>query len=194
MDDPNSPTKTAPGKTPASHPCPTGTIRVFDGVAGIMIGDTLLTLWRSPARAERIAQVHRWTECLIEANAGKIVACQFLLSSASPPDGPGRKEARRGFKVVAPNARRLVAVPLGNAAWRRLVYTVIRAGVALMGQSRLIKLATNESDAFDHLDGVATPNSPNRLELHQALLSLFTALDVSPALYDISTGEDPAPL
>lgn len=164
---------------------------MFDGVAGIMIGDTLLTLWRSPARRERIVQVHNWTECLINANAGKIAACQFLLSSASPPDGPARKEARQGFKAIAPNARRLVAVPLGNAAWRRLVYTVIRAAVALIGQSQLIKLAIDENEAFDLLESVATANSPNRRELRQGLLSLFAALELSPGLYNVATIDAP---
>ncbi len=157
-------------------------MQVFDGVASIALGDVLLTLWRAPARQERIHQVTTWAEVLLRETPGSIAACQFLLPSASPPDGPGRAAARAGLSVVEPRARRLITVPLGDAVWQGVVRTIIRAAVVLSGRAALIKVAANERQAFNSLAQVATDRSPARHELEAGLASLFDALGVRPPM------------
>ena len=38
---------------------PTLEVAIFDGVASVTLGDTLLTLWQAPARAARIRARHQ---------------------------------------------------------------------------------------------------------------------------------------
>jgi sulfatase maturation enzyme AslB (radical SAM superfamily) len=45
-------------------------VEVFDGIAGIALGDVLLTLWRTPARCERIRMVTTWTQQLMSETEG----------------------------------------------------------------------------------------------------------------------------
>lgn len=155
-------------------------VKVFDGVASVASGDVLLTLWRTPARCERIRVVTAWTEELLGATDGTIAAAQFLLPSASPPDGPARAEAMVGLRIVAPRARRLITVPLGDALWHDVVRTIIRGAVKVWGRSKLIKVASSSAQALDLIAEVATPRSPARGDLEVALTSLYRALDVTP--------------
>jgi hypothetical protein len=157
-----------------------GDVEVFDGVAGLTLGDTLLTLWQTPARPERIRQVTEWTEALIAETPGTIAACQFLLSTASPPNSAARAEALRGFRLVEPHARRLITVPLGDAVWHSIVRGIIRAGVAAWGRHKLIKVAASRAEAFDLLTEIATPRSPGRAELEAGLAALDAALGGAP--------------
>lgn len=156
-------------------PSPVG---VFDGVASVAIGDTLLTLWQAPARAARIRHVTEVASALVRASAGTIAACQFLLPSASPPRLQERAEISAGLDVVMPRARRLVTTPLGDATWQSMVRSVMRAGLFLIGQSTLVKVASSATEAFELLDQVSTEESPGRDELEGALHSLYGALRV----------------
>lgn len=151
-------------------------VEVFDGIAGIALGDVLLTLWRTPARRERIRRVTTWTEQLMGETDGSIAACQFLLPTASPPDRAGRAETWRGFRIVEPRARRLITVPLGDQVWRGAVRTIIRGAVALWGRSQLIKVASSENEAFSMLEQVASVETPARQQLEAGLESLRAAL------------------
>jgi len=153
-------------------------VNVFDGVAGVAIGDMSIGLWRTPARRERIRTVMSWTEEHLRETDGTIAACQFLLPSASPPDGPGRAETWRGFKIVEPRARRLVTIPLGDRRWFGVVSAIIRAGIAVWGRGQLIKIASSEKQAFDLLLQVASPQSPTRAQLEEGLDLLHDALGV----------------
>ena len=155
-------------------------MEVFDGVAGVAIGDTLLTLWKAPARCARIRQVAAWTDSLVRASPGGIAACQFLLPGAKPPDRKARAEARKGFDAVEASCRRLITVPLGSALWQSLVRAIIRVAVRVSGKSWLVKIAATEQEAFDLLLEVATPHSPQQEQLRAALDALYAALDVHP--------------
>ena len=153
-------------------------VQVFDGVASVALGDALLTLWQAPARAARIRHVTGVAAALLDRAPGSIVACQFLLPSASPPRLQERSEISAGLDVVMPRARRLVTTPLGDAAWQAVVRSVMRAGLFLIGQSTLVKVAANPAEAFELLGQVSTEESPGQHELEGALHALYDALKV----------------
>jgi len=153
-------------------------VQVFDGVASVAVGDTLLTLWQAPARAARIRHVTEVASALVRAREGSIAACQFLLPSASPPRLQERSEISAGLGVVLPRARRLVTTPLGDAAWQSVVRSVMRAGLFLIGQSTLVKVAASPAEAFELLGQVSTEASPGHTELEVALRALHHALKV----------------
>lgn len=156
-------------------------IEVFDGVAAIAMGDTLLTLWQAPARSARIRRVTELTAALLERTSGTIVACQFLLPTASPPRLRERADISAGLDVVLPRARRLVTTPLGDAAWQSVVRAVMRAGIAIIGKAKLVKVASDPASAFDLLGQVASDASPDRASLERALDALHGALGVPSA-------------
>ncbi len=153
-------------------------VKVYDGVAGITMGDVFLALWQSPARRERIRTVTGWTRSLMEETDGLIIACQFLLPCASPPDRAGRAEVRRGFRIVETRARRLITVPIGNAMWQGVVRSIIRAAIAVWGRSKLIKIAGSEDEAYGMIEQVGSDKTPNRQRLKAGLAALFQALGV----------------
>jgi hypothetical protein len=153
-------------------------VAVFDGVASVTLGDTLVTLWQAPARSARIRHVTSVAAELLGRGPGTIAACQFLLPSASPPRLQERADVSAGVGVVLPRARRLVTTPLGDAAWQSVVRGVMRAGLFLIGQSARVKVAADPAEAFALLGEVATADSPDRAALERALDALHDALGV----------------
>lgn len=168
-----------PASVTPPREAPIRNVEVFDGIAGVALGDVMLTLWRTPARRERIRMVTSWTERLIGETEGTIAACQFLLPTASPPDRAGRDETWRGLRVVEPRARRLITVPLGDQVWLGAVRTMIRAAVTVWGRSQLIKVASSETEAFTMLEQVASARSPTRTQLESGIEALRAALESS---------------
>ncbi len=151
-------------------------VQVFDGVATAAAGDVMLVLWQSGAKAARIRWVNERALALIAKYPQGIAAAQFLLPSATPPGLGEVGEVRVALRAIAPHARRLIVVPLGSATWQSVVRGVMRAGLALLGQSERIKVAASASEALLLLDEMASGNSPARSDLDGALRMLFRAL------------------
>jgi hypothetical protein len=151
-------------------------VLVHDGVASVAAGDALLTLWQKPARAARIEHVTAVAAALVARSPGGIVAGQFLLPSAGPPGLAERAAIQAGIDAVFPRARRLVTTPLGDAAWHGVVRGVMRVGVTLLGQARVVKVAATPAEAFELLGGAASPATPDAAALANAYESLRRAL------------------
>jgi hypothetical protein len=149
---------------------------VHDGVASITLGDALLTLWSEPAREARIRHVTRVATEVIARAGGSIVAAQFLLPSAGPPGLRERAAIQEGIDVVFPRARRLVTTPLGDATWDAIVRGVMRVGVTLLGQAKVVKIAASPAEAIKLLAEAGSPMTPPAAELSAAFESLRAAL------------------
>jgi hypothetical protein len=158
----------------------TETVDVFDGVATICAGDTLLALWSTPARAARIRHVSARTVELIARHPGGIAAAQLLLPSASPPGLSEVSAVREALRVILPSARRLVTVPLGDARWQSIVRGVMRAGLTLLGQSQRVKVAATPEEALALLGEASSEATPSRAALTASVAALFTALGEPP--------------
>lgn len=152
-------------------------VLVHDGVASVTLGDVLLTLWSEPARDARIRHVTRVASELIARTEGSIMAAQFLLARAGPPRLGERAAIQEGIDVVLPRARRLVTTPLGDAAWHAVVRGVMRAGVALLGQAKVVKVASSPAETFALLAASSSALTPPV----EALTSGFEALRASLA-------------
>lgn len=155
------------------------TVDVFDGVASIACGDILLLLWRTPARRERIGRVAGWIDAVIADNPDTIAVCQFLLSSASPPDRDGRAVARREALRLEAKIRRAVMVPLGDSLWQSVVRGILRVAVLIAGHADQLKVVSSEREALDSLTEIASARSGTRQELETAVEALYGALDIA---------------
>lgn len=151
-----------------------------DGVATVSVGDALLIVWRSGATAPRIRWVNDRAVSLIERSADGIVAVQFLLSTATPPGLREVAPVRESLQRVQPRSRLLVVVPLGDSGWQTVVRSVMKAGLAVLGQSDKIKVASHPSEAFSLLRASASPNTPDPAVLDAQCAALFTALGATP--------------
>jgi hypothetical protein len=150
------------------------------GVATISTGDALLILWKSGANVPRIRWVTERAVAHIGERPRSIVALQLLLPSATPPGLREVSAVRSGLHVVGPHARRLVVVPLGDAAWQSVVRSVMRAGLAVIGQSERIKIANDPRHAFAQLTEVASESTPATDSLVTAVEALFAPLGEAP--------------
>lgn len=153
-------------------------VEVFDGVAAVACGDILLLLWRTPARVERIRRAVAWTDALIAATPGTISICQFLLSSASPPDREARVLAKPEALRLAPRIRRAVMVPLGDSIWQNVVRAILRLAVLVAGHASKLKVVSSEREALDALLQVSSPHSADRRQLEAAVAALYAALEL----------------
>lgn len=132
-----------------------------DGVATVSVGDALLILWKSGATATRIRWVNDRAVELIERSPDGIVAAQFLLPTATPPGLREVTPVRESLRRVQPRSRLLVVVPLGDSGWQSIVRSVMKAGLAILGQSERIKVARDGAEAFALLASAATARTPS---------------------------------
>jgi hypothetical protein len=151
-------------------------VQVFDGVAAVSMGDALLTVWSSGARAARIRWVADLATELIARSDQGIVAAQFLLPSATPPGLGEVGTVRAALPGVLRSARRLVVVPMGDSVWQSVVRTVMRAGLTILGQSALISVAPSAPAALELLACASSRSTPDEVALRAALDSIFAAL------------------
>lgn len=149
-------------------------------VATVSAGDALLILWKSAASVPRIDWLTERAVAHIGERRRSIVAMQLLLPSATPPGLREVGAVRRGLQAVGPHARSLVVVPLGDAAWQSVVRSVMRAGLAVIGQSDRIRVADSPHCALDHLAAVSSDATPPRSSLEAAVDVLFTSLGEAP--------------
>lgn len=148
-----------------------------DGVATVSVGDALLILWKSGANAARIRWVNDRAVELIERSPDGIVAAQFLLPSATPPGLREVTPVRESLRRVQPRSRLLVVVPLGDSGWQSIVRSVMKAGLAILGQSDRIKVARDGAEAFALLSAAATARTPTAPAMALQFEALSLALD-----------------
>jgi hypothetical protein len=165
---------------PEDPPASPAEVDVFDGVATVCAGDTLLALWSTPARDARIRYVGARAVELIAQHPGGITAAQLLLPRASPPGLSEVSAVRDAMRVILPSARQLVAVPLGDARWQSVVRGVMRAGLTLLGQSQRVKVAATPEEALALLVEAGSDATPSRAALAASFAALFAALGEQP--------------
>lgn len=141
---------------------------VFDGVASVALGDTLLTLWQTPAHEARIRSVTDVAAALLARTPGTSLARHFLLPTARPPGWGERHAIRGGVDLVMPRARRLVTAPPGDAAWHGVVRAVLRAGVTLIGRAARVPVAGSPDGAVALLGEAAAARSPDAAAVRAA--------------------------
>ena len=159
----------------------TGDVRVFDGVAAVTIGDTIVILWEAAVTIERAERLFDWIDQSVRGAPEGLIMCQLILASSTPPDARARAMLNVRLARLGTKLRRAVVVPLGNAIWQSVVRAIVRTLVMLTRQSAILKIAANESEAFElvaQAAGIRTPKGP---EFAASVAALHRALDVPRA-------------
>lgn len=150
----------------------------FEGIAAITRGDTMVSLWQSPAGVAQVRWHGERVERLMASTKDGFLLLMVLLSSSAPPAGAARTEANAIAKRIAQETRLTVALPVGGAVWASVIRTVMRATFLLCGQSKRLKVADSEESALDLLMEKASPLTPARERLSAMIDELYTALEI----------------
>lgn len=151
-------------------------VKTFDNLAFWTRGDFMLGLWNAPARMERAPWLYDLVDQVIAVNPGGVVMLQFVLETASPPDGPTREENHTRLRKWAPSLRRLVTVPVGPALWATVVGTIMRGMFVFTGQGKTQVVARSAKEGLDVVLRDASPRTPPRREIEDGIDALFRAL------------------
>lgn len=152
-------------------------VESHDGIGGVSRGDTLVTLWRSPATHER----WRWQQDRIErlaASRSDVVVVNVILGSSDPPDGSLRNQMQADFRKLGERLRRIVVVPLGGTMWMSVVRTIVRAILLLSGHSGRQSVVGTVPEALRKVAEVAGPDTPSAAEIREMLGALAKELGV----------------
>jgi hypothetical protein len=156
-----------------------GEVEVNDGVALIVRGDALMSLWNAPARVHRSKWVYDAADDLAARSPNGMGALMILLPTADPPDGPARNENAVRMRELKASLRRLVTVVLGDDLRQTIVRSVLRIMALPLGPGRLGVSSTVEN-GIEQLLRAASPATPSFAELAEDIHSLFKALGVAP--------------
>ena len=152
-------------------------VSVEGGVACIVFGDTLVTLWREPPSVARwvwhVAQLER-----VAIAHGQAVVSLHLILPSSTPDSGTRARMQADLKRMGHKLRRLVVVPLGNSLWMNLVRPLVRTVLLLSGQSNRLAVVDSVSLALEQVRAAASATTPTASELRAGIAALCSALNV----------------
>lgn len=153
-------------------------VEVFDGVAAIVHGDTIVVLWKAAARVPRSRWFFDLAHGLVASRPAGVLCLQIILESASPPDGPTRALNAKEIRRLEPSLRRVVTVPVGGGLWASLIRTIMRSMFVVTGKGGLQIVTSTEAEGLDRLLEMAGPETPSRAELLAHVKALYAALDV----------------
>jgi DNA-binding CsgD family transcriptional regulator len=169
-----------PRVTPANVEPPLIEVRLFSGVAAAALGDTLVTLWSTPANEQRWSWSCSFAEELMRAHQDGVLLLSLVLSTSSPPNNAVRALMKADLQRFGAGLRRFVVVPLGDSIWMAIVRMIGRAVLLLGGQSDRQMVAASVEQGFARLLQAAGPKTPSRSELEQAITELSRLLGVAP--------------
>jgi len=150
-------------------------VEAHDGIAAMARGDTLVTLWRAPARLDRWKWQHDKIAKLAAAKPS-VILVSLILASSDPPDGPMRARMQKDFRDLGDKLRQIVVVPLGSSMWMSVVRTIVRATLLLSGQAGRQSVAANLDDGLRRVAEFAGTETPTGPELRKMFAAMSTAL------------------
>jgi hypothetical protein len=165
-----------------------GGIQTYDGVALAVRGDTLTTVWKSPARLHRTRWFFDAADELSARSPAGVLALMIILPTADPPDGPARAENARRLRALGPSVRRLVTVVVGDDLWQSIVRTMMRVMFLPHDGARRLVLERTIEDGVTRLLESAGPATPSFADIDQDVRAAYAALDLAPPSHD-----DPGP-
>jgi hypothetical protein len=167
-------------RPPAVRETEEGAVHLDDGVAVVVRGDLFCTVWREPARVQRIRSTFDMLDELIARQPAGVVILMVVLPTADPPDKAAREENDRRLRLFGPNVRTFSTVVVGDALRQVLIRGVIRAMV-LPHQSTLLRstLDATLDGGIRNVMASASPRTPAPDVIHEDLCAMHAALGVA---------------
>ena len=163
-------------------------IKIYDGVAMLTRGDTIVLVYGLPARLHRSRWAYDLADQAAEVNPDGIVVLMVILPTADPPDGPTRAENATRMRKLAPSLRRFVTVAIGDDFRISVVRTVMRALSVLQGKSKVHFVTNTIETGVSLLREAAGPTTPGAEQLMQDVRALYQVLG-----WEGDSADPPAP-
>jgi hypothetical protein len=150
---------------------------VNDGIALIVRGDAMLTLWNAPARLHRSRWVFDHLDLLADAQPSGVVGMMIILSTADPPDAATRTENLVRLRRLTGRLRRVVTVIIGDELHQTVVRTVLRLLAIPLGSGRLVVERSIDAGLV-RMREAESRATPSLAELQEAVAELYTSLEL----------------
>jgi hypothetical protein len=167
------------------------TVETNDGVAVMVDGDLVLSLWHSSARVHRTRWFFDVVDEAAPRNPDGILILLLILPSSSPPDAPTRAENDARLRKLGRTIRRVVTVPTGDALFHSVVRTVMRAMFLIQGKSDIQVVESSPRDGIARLLEASSSATPPRSQIERNVKALYKALGL-PAPFDPEAPADAA--
>jgi hypothetical protein len=163
--------------TPISARTNSSGVASYDGLATIVRGDTIVILWKAPARTLRARWLFDRVDKLAAQHPEGFMTLMIILPSSAPPDGQTVKESRARLAKLDPAMRKTVISVVGDSVWQSVARGVLRILMPAM-RSRLA-FAKDNDDAIARLVKSGTKHTPTAAELAEDVRALYEELDVT---------------
>jgi hypothetical protein len=148
---------------------------VNDGIALVVRGDAMLTLWNAPARLHRSRWVFDQLDALAATQPEGVVGMMIILPTADPPDAATRTENFVRLRRLTGRLRRVVTVIVGDELHQTVVRTVLRLLAIPLGSGRLVVERSIDAGIIRMRED-AGRGTPSLAELQDAAAALYTSL------------------
>ncbi len=159
-------------------------VMTFDGVAAVVMGDTLTMVWSKPARVHRSKWIFDIADKLAQSTPGGIASLMILLPTSTHPDALTRRENRVRMTRLAPNVRCWVCVVIGY----EVLQLVTRASLRVMGKFYLSSPDTDVvrsiSEGIVRLRKAASKDTPTAGAILDGVRAMFVELGVDATALD----------
>jgi serine/threonine protein kinase len=156
-----------------------GFVRSLDGVAAIVRGDTMVMLWREPARIHRSRWVFDIADRLSERTGHSFLALMILLPTADPPDEETRRENALRMRVLAPAVRSWVNVVVGDEVKQLLARAVLRVMGRFYLRTPETAVTSSLAQGIARLRAHASPETPESFTMADDVRALCSKLGVA---------------
>ena len=152
-----------------------------DGIACIEVGDVLVTMWKLPARVDRVRWLVARLDALMARHPGDVLHLMLILPTSDPPDGPAREFWQEHLRARSDKLRKFVVVALGDSLRMNIVRAMGRSILFLSGQGQRLVLVSTAPDGMKTVRSLASAVTPAQPELEAAIAQLTDALGVKAA-------------
>ena len=149
-----------------------------EGMAMVVLGDTLITLWRDqPVLSSWLHHMHAVNE-LATASGEPVLLFHLILPTSTPPGSDARTRMQSDLRVLGEKVRRMIVVPVGSSLWMNLVRPIVRTVLLLSGQAKRHSVADSVEQGIVMVRQAGSVRTPRERDLRAAITSLCNALGV----------------
>ena len=148
------------------------------GMAMIVLGDTLITIWRDqPELSSWLRHTHA-VNTLATASGEPVILFHLILPTSTPPGNDARTRMQIDLRRMGDKIKRMIVVPVGSSLWMNLVRPIVRTVLLLSGQAKRHSVADSVEQGILQVRQAGGVRTPRERELRAAINSLCSALGV----------------
>src|SRR5450432_1409331 len=154
-------------------------VKLGDGVALVVLGDTMVVMWQAPASLARWQWQMERQDALMATQPSGIIFFYLILSASDSPDAKLRWTMKTDFERIGDRLRGQIVVPLGDSVRMVVVRAIVRAILLMSGHSKRQVVVSTIKEGLLRVQDVASRVTPSHSQLLTAVRALAAALKVT---------------